>query len=155
MHTLSGLLHADHRVPSLDYETILKASLWLTKDVRECEKLFRQAVFNVLTHNRDDHAKNFSFLMDENGKWQLSPAYDLIFSSGPAGEHCTTLMGEGKHFTLQHFLKLATSVSIPQENAIEIINQVKAATTQWNTFAKQASVSLKSMNMIQAILSTT
>jgi len=64
IHSISGLLHADHRIPSLDYETILKATLWLTKDVRECEKQFRVAVFNVLTHNRDDHAKNFSFLID-------------------------------------------------------------------------------------------
>lgn len=68
MHTISGLLHADHRIPNLDYETIIKASLWLTKDIREGEKQFRTAVFNALTHNRDDHAKNFSFLMNETGQ---------------------------------------------------------------------------------------
>ena len=62
MHTVSGLLHADHRFPSLDYETLMKATLWLTKDIREGEKLLRLAAFNVFAHNRDDHAKNFSFL---------------------------------------------------------------------------------------------
>lgn len=55
-------------------------------------KMFRLAAFNVLAHNRDDHAKNFTFLMDSNGLWRLSPAYDLIFSSGPRGEQ--SMMGE-------------------------------------------------------------
>ncbi len=63
MHTISGLLHANHQKPSLYYETILKTTLWLTKSITECEKQFRAAVFNVLSHNCDDDAKNFSFLM--------------------------------------------------------------------------------------------
>ena len=67
VHTVSGLLHADHRIPCLDYETIMKTTFWLTKDIRECEKQFRNVVFNVLAHNRDDHAKNFSYLMGANG----------------------------------------------------------------------------------------
>ena len=96
MHTVSGLLHADHRLPSLDYETIMMMTMRLTKSTEECEKQFRQCVFNVFAHNRDDHAKNFSFLMDEYGQWKVSLAYDLTFSSGPAGEHCTTVMGEGR-----------------------------------------------------------
>ena len=48
----------------------MKASMWITRDVQECEVLFRNSVFNVLTHNRDYHAKNFSFIMDEKGGWQ-------------------------------------------------------------------------------------
>ena len=76
MHSLSGLLHADYRLPSLDYRDVLKATLLLTKDMREVRKMFLLAIFNVLTHNRDDHAKNFSFIMDEQHRWHLSPAYD-------------------------------------------------------------------------------
>jgi len=117
MHTVSGLLHVDHSIPSLDYETIMKATLWLTKDAREGEKQFRVAVFNILAHNRDDHAKNFSFLMDEKGVWQVSPAYDLTFSSGPSGEHCTTVMGEGKNLTIAHIVKLAEISGIIQSFA--------------------------------------
>lgn len=67
MHTLSGLLHADHRIPSLDYQAVMKATYLLTKNTCENEKQFRNIVFNVFAHNRDDHAKNFSFLMDEKG----------------------------------------------------------------------------------------
>ena len=152
MHTVSGLLHADHRLPSLDYETILKVTWWLTRDIRECEKQFRQAAFNVFAHNRDDHAKNFSFLMDENGVWRVSPAYDLIFSSGPAGEHATTVMHEGKNPTTSHLLKLASLVSIPKDRATQILQQVKEAVSKWSHFAKIAHVSAASARNIQAVL---
>ena len=152
MHTVSGLLHADHRLPSLDYETLLKVTWWLTKDIRECEKQFRHAAFNVFAHNRDDHSKNFSFLMDENGMWRVSPAYDLIFSSGPNGEHSTTIMREGKKPGTSHLLKLASIVSIKEKRAIEILDQVKEAVSNWNEFAKIAHVSPKSSRIIQSTL---
>ncbi|MSP53388.1 MAG: type II toxin-antitoxin system HipA family toxin [Gammaproteobacteria bacterium] len=152
MHTVSGLLHADHRLPSLDYEMLMKATSWLTKDVRECEKQFRQTVFNILAHNRDDHAKNFSFLMDDQGTWQVSPAYDLVFSSGPAAEHSTSIMGEGRNPKLTHIMKLADVGSIKKEKALEIIEQVRDAIARWNEFAKDANVTAQSTNKISNVL---
>ncbi len=149
MHTISGLLHADHRFPSLDYETIMRATLYLNKDSQACERQFRAAVFNVLSHNRDDHAKNFSFLMDEKGIWQVSPAYDLTFSSGPNGEHCSTIMGEGKSPKISHLLKLATASGLKAQKALEIIEEVKEATSKWKIFATEAGVHSSSLNMIQ------
>jgi len=141
MHTIAGILHADHREPSLDYESIMKATLYLTKDIRQCEIQFRNAVFNILSHNRDDHSKNFSFLMDQQGHWTVSPAYDLTFSSGPSGEHSTMIMGEGKSPTKAHLLRLASTCNIKQDIALEIINQVLAATEQWDAFASEVGVS--------------
>jgi len=141
MHTIAGLLHADHRESSLDYESIMKATLYLTKDIRQCEVQFRNAVFNVFSHNRDDHSKNFSFLMDVQGKWTVSPAYDLTFSSGPSGEHSTMIMGEGKSPTKAHFLKLAGTCNIKQDKALEIIHQVLSATQKWDAFAGKVGVS--------------
>jgi serine/threonine-protein kinase HipA len=141
MHTIAGLLHADHREPSLDYESIMKATLSVTKDIRQCAIQFRNAVFNVLSHNRDDHSKNFSFLMDANGLWTVSPAYDLTFSSGPAGEHSTMMMGEGKHPTKGHLLKLANTCNIKKDKALEIIHQVVAATEKWDALACEVGVS--------------
>lgn len=152
MHTVSGLLHVDHRYPSLDYETIMKVTLWLTKDIREAEKLFRYAAFNVFSHNRDDHAKNFSFLMDEKGIWHLSPAYDLTFSSGPGGEHCTTIMGEGKNPGIVDLLKLAQIAGIKQQRAMELINHIKDVVSKWSGFAKEARVTSRSIQNIQAFL---
>ncbi len=152
MHTISGLIHADHRVPTLDYEILLKATLHLTKDVQECEKQFRQMVFNIFAHNRDDHAKNFSFLMGADGKWKVSPAYDLTFSSGPMGQHCTTILGEGKNPSVAHILKLAEMVSIKPKRALEIVDEVKGAVSKWGRFAEKAGVGKRSAKIIQSNL---
>lgn len=141
MHTMEGLLHADHRGLSLDYESILKATLYLTKDVRQCEVQFRNAVFNVLSHNRDDHSKNFSFLMNADGAWTVSPAYDLTFSSGPGGEHSTMILGEGKNPTQAHLLKLASVGHLQRDKALEILHQVLVATGKWYGCASEAGVS--------------
>lgn len=95
MHTASGLLYASHRFPSLDYIDLIKATLALTKNMEEVYKMFRLMVFNILTGNKDDHAKNFSFLLDA-GIWRLSPAYDLVYNSGFNGNHSTTIAGKGQ-----------------------------------------------------------
>lgn len=95
MLSLAALLDADYRLPALDYETVLLATARLTGDYRETLKAFERCVFNVLTHNRDDHAKNFAFRRDADGRWRLSPAFDLSFSDGPGGQHSTSVAGEG------------------------------------------------------------
>ncbi len=152
IHTIAGLLHADHREPSLDYATIMKASLYLTNDVRQNETQFRNAVFNVLSHNRDDHSKNFSFMMNEDGTWSISPAYDLTFSSGFAGEHSTMILGEGKNPTKEHLLKLAEVGNIKKEKALAIISQILEAVAKWKTFAANTGVSkLQTKNIENAL----
>lgn len=150
MHTLCGLLHADHRVPSLDYETILRATMHLTKSMPEVEAMFRLAVFNVLTHNRDDHAKNFAFLMESDGTWKAAPAYDLTFSSGPGGEHSTTVMGEGKNPGLKHLQKLGQKMGV--SNTDEIIQQVKLIVSNWGAFAVLAGVTKESRESIGKVI---
>ena len=148
MHTMSGLLHADHRLPALTYETILQVTAQLTRDTQESEKQFRAAAFNVLAHNRDDHAKNFSFVMDLQGRWKVSPAYDLTFSVGPGGEHCALIQGEGKNPTRQHLLKLAASSQIPPQKAGEVLERVRDAIARWPEYASIAGVSKRSSRLI-------
>jgi serine/threonine-protein kinase HipA len=155
MHTVSGLIHADHRFPSLDYESIMKVAMALTKNMQECESQFRNVVFNVFAHNRDDHSKKFSFLMDENDGWRVSPAYDLTFSFGPGGEHCTTIMREGRNPTRQHLEALAKISGIEPKKAIDIINQVKDAVGNWAHFAKEAQVGRESTQHIQKYIKLT
>ena len=152
VHTIAGLLHVDHRAFSLDYETLIRATLWLTRDAYEAQKQFRRAVFNVLAHNRDDHAKNFAFTMNETGIWKVSPAYDLTFSSGPSGEHCTTIMGEGKHPTKSHLMKLASIAGIAEPTAKSIIDEVNSAVSKWKYFAQQSDVSKTSSKQIENAL---
>ena len=148
MHTACGLLHSDFRTPSLDYETLISLTGVLTRDVREVEKMFRLAVFNVLAHNRDDHAKNISFLMDEKGTWALSPAYDLTFSSGPRGEQSTMVMGEGRRPTIDHLRKLGMEASMTRERMDEIMHQTKDSLSQWESLAKEHGVHKNTINLI-------
>ena len=148
-HTVCGALHSDFRTPSLDYEDLLALTGMLTRDVREVEKMFRLAVFNVLAHNRDDHSKNFTFLMSERGEWKLSPAYDLTFSSGPRGEQSTMVMGEGRRPGTEHLEKLGREAKIDEKNVLEIIEQTRAALSKWKTLAKQYSVSKGNINLIR------
>ncbi|MCB1681032.1 MAG: type II toxin-antitoxin system HipA family toxin [Alphaproteobacteria bacterium] len=140
MHTACGLLHSDFRVPSLDYQDLIKATMALTRDIREAQKMYRLAVFNVLSYNRDDHTKNFSYLMDESGQWRLAPAYDLTFSSGPGGEQSTMVMEEKKNPCIEHLLKLAPLADLSTEEAHAIIEKTREALSQWDTLAKEAGV---------------
>lgn len=107
MMSLSAYLEVDHRLPALDYEAVLLATLQITGDQREVIKAFERCVLNVLLHNRDDHSRNFAFLMNPQGRWQLSPIFDLTYSFGPGGEHSTSVAGHGKDITCAHLLQVA------------------------------------------------
>ncbi len=150
MHSLSGLLHSDHRNPCIDYKDILRATMLLTKDYEQCLVQFKHCAFNVLSHNRDDHSKNFAFLMDSSGKWKVSPAYDITFSSGPFGEHCSMIMGEGKNPAYKHLVALAANFNIIPADAKKIIDEVQSSINNWPIHAKNAGVSHNSLNLVKA-----
>ena len=152
MHSLSGLIHADHQLPSLDYQDALRVTLSLTRNMREVTKMFRLAAFNVGAHNRDDHSKNFSFLMDEQGSWRVSPAYDLTFSYGPGGEHCTMIMGEGRNPGRMQLIVLADKFGIPKSTTNEILDQVFESVSKWTTFADEAGVTKASIKAIKSAI---
>lgn len=149
MHTVCGLLHSDFRSPSLDYEDLLALTSMLTRDIQNVENMFRQAVFNVLSHNRDDHAKNFSFLMDASGEWKLSPAYDLTFSSGPGGEQSTMVLGSGKKISRDDLIQLGLRAKLDSTIIKEIIDQTQAALSQWRVLANENNVSRANIKMIE------
>lgn len=118
MVSVSGLLETSHRLPNLDYNILMKLTLELTKNYQDIEQLYRLLCFNVFAHNRDDHSKNFSFLYDESKKeWQLSPAYDLTYSSSFNGEHATTINGEGKNPSLEDIINVAKNIGIKEKQA--------------------------------------
>jgi len=127
--TLASFMHADYRSPSMDYDGVLGATGWLTKNVNEIVMAYRLAVFNVVSGNKDDHIKNFSFMMDAN--WRLSPAYDLTLSDD-LREHTTSMMGSGLP-TKKEMDKLASMHGIT--NAAEIQCQVREALSQWRVMS--------------------
>ena len=149
-HTACGLLHSDFRIPALDYRDLVSLTGGLTRDVREVKKLFQIAVFNVLSHNRDDHSKNFSFLMNSFGEWKLSPAYDLTFSSGPRGEQSTMVMGEGRQPTIDNLEQLGQQAQLSKETIFEIIERTREAISRWPILASEYGVLRKNVRLIGA-----
>jgi serine/threonine-protein kinase HipA len=146
MHSLGGLIHADHRSPSVDYEMVLRVTLALTRNIKDAERAYALACFNVLAHNRDDHVKNFSFLLNDKNEWILSPAYDLVFSYGPGGEQSMLVMGEGKNPGIAQLLALGKQHGL--KNSPAILAEVKRAVADWPRYARQADVSRKSTKEI-------
>lgn len=124
IHTLAGLLDIDFRIPSLDYLQYLRCVRMLTQSQPSVEEGFKHAVFNVIFNNKDDHSKNFSFMMSDAGNWSLAPVYDLAYNSGMNGYHQMDIAGEARHPTLSHLLKLAKLADIKQNKAQAIIDQV-------------------------------
>ena len=152
VHSASGLLYADIRIPALDYTDLIQLTRFLTRDQRECKNLFVLAVFNVLAHNRDDHARQFSFIMQRNGTWQLAPAYDLTWSPGPGGEHSSSVLGHGKDIRRSHLMALSKKADIEAQDAARIIERTETAIDRWDTYAAGYGVSKTSATMIDAAL---
>ena len=124
MISVSGLLETSHRIPALDYEALLRLTLNLTKDYSEVWKMFRLMCFNVFAHNRDDHSRNFSFIF-EDGRWRLSPAYDLTYSNSIGGEHATCVHGNGRSPDISDILAVAGIMELPAEKAKETAESIR------------------------------
>ncbi|MEZ4450145.1 MAG: type II toxin-antitoxin system HipA family toxin [Nannocystaceae bacterium] len=138
VHSLAGLLHADYRLPNLDYEDLLRVALALTRNHQSARECLRRAIFNLLAHNRDDHGKNASFLIGPDGGWTLAPAYDLILAEGPGGEHTMTYHGEGRRPTGAQVERMAARASIDGDDARGILDEVRAGLGRWSREARAA-----------------
>lgn len=136
MQSLAAFTGADYRSPGvLDYVGFLRATQMCTNDVREMAAAFKRAVFNVVFNNRDDHPKNFSYLMSQNGQWRLAPAYDVTFCEGPGGYHQMDVMGEALAISRKHMLRLAEEAEVPQDMAGRIIDDICEVASQFAAIA--------------------
>lgn len=130
MHSLCGITHVDYKIKqALDYEDLFAVVQRVTKDQRQVADAFRRMVFNVVGRNHDDHTKNFAFLMDKQGQWTLSPAYDLSYANNPksewAAQHLTTVNGQSINPTRNDMLRLAKAFDIKYAN--DVIDEVEEA----------------------------
>lgn len=150
-HTASGLMHDNFRMSTMDYGHLMDCAFRLERHVKAYEKIFRLAAFNVYSHNRDDHSKNFSFLMNGKGEWQFAPAYDLTFSNSAYGFHSTMIAGESQNPGRKQLMKLADHFGL--KNAGIIIEEVQDAINQWPTIARECGVSNDIIQNIQKAVS--
>lgn len=151
MQTLAALY------PEADsYERLL----WVCRKMRlselDSEEVFRRMVFNILANNTDDHNKNFSFLMDEQGRWSLSPAYDLtyIFNTGgflPETRHCLMIRGKYDGITFEDVMALAAENGI--RKAENIISEVGKAVMEFRAIAEKNGVKEQWISAVEKTLS--
>ena len=94
MQSLAALAHLDYNQPGANsYEQAFQAIRALGLPHEAAEQQFRRMVFNVVARNQDDHVKNIAFLMDRDGRWSLSPAFDMVYAhnrpaAGPRSTRC-------------------------------------------------------------------
>lgn len=140
MATAAGLLEAYPEYSQhLGYDDIIRLTRHVTGDVRDVEELVRRAVFNVVAHNRDDHARNIAYLWTPSSGWRLAPAYDLTHSMGPRpghvdagpGEHYLDVAGKGKDITRQDLAGLTKAAGLKLVVVEEMIDSALAAVAEW------------------------
>ena len=134
------------------YEQALMIMRKIKLSKKEQLQLYRRMVFNVIARNQDDHTKNIAFLMNQEGEWSLSPAFDMTYSHNPAGQwtdqHQMTVNGKRDHFTEEDLLNVAASSDL--KGAKDVIQEVMDAVKQWPDFAAQAGVDDKRVKSIAA-----
>lgn len=139
------------------YEKLLMVCRKMRLSESTQTEIFRRMVFNYLANNTDDHNKNFSFLMDENGRWRLSPAYDMtyIFNTGgylPETTHCLTMSGKSSGWTKNDALALAKENGIRKPEAI--IGEVAEAIKRFRLFAEKYHVHERWIGAIEQTLNS-
>ncbi len=143
MQTLCGIAHYDFRLlHGYSYEQAFNVMRTLRLPYSQAREMYRRLVFNVVARNQDDHTKNISFLMDESGKWRLSPAYDMGYAYNPQGAwtsaHQMSVNGKFKDITRADLLEIASRNSIT--NANEIIDEICEVVAEWPILARECEV---------------
>lgn len=153
MQTLCGIAHYDYRLHrAYSYEQAFNVMRALKLPYSQAQEMFRRMVFNVIVRNQDDHTKNISFLMGENGVWRLSPAYDMGYSYNPNGgwtaTHQMSINGKFDDITRKDLLECGAKNNI--KNASLIIDEVCEIASQWPTMAKECDVPQSMIDDIKA-----
>ncbi len=146
MQTLNGLAHVSYKKPGeYSYAELFALARKLKLGASEAEQLFRRMVFNVIARNHDDHSKNFAFLLNEENKWALAPAYDIAYSYKPGSpwvnSHWMTLNGKRDNFTLDDFLSFSKVSPLFKPLKVKsIVEEVIEAVSGWRQLAREHDV---------------
>jgi serine/threonine-protein kinase HipA len=152
MQTLCGIAHYDYRIHrAYSYEQALGVMRALRLPYSAATEMFRRMVFNVVVRNQDDHTKNISFLMDENGKWRLSPAYDMGYAYNPNGgwtaTHQMSINGKFDGISREDLIVCARQNNI--KDAETIIDEVREAASRWPQIAKACGIPQEMVDRIK------
>jgi len=140
MHTLAAMINADFRIPDADYGLLMKVTSHVTKSHADMCEVLRRMIFNILSGNRDDHTKNFSFLMTPEGSWSLSPVYDVTFNTGVNGHHSMSIMGHGQKVPYAAIQKIADSIPLKKTQLNLMIDEIAESLSQWKKLAEDHNI---------------
>ena len=143
MQTLCGIAHYDYRLHrAYSYEQAFNVMRALRLPYSAAQEMFRRMVFNVVVRNQDDHTKNISFLMDEDGQWRLSPAYDMGYAYNPQGgwtaTHQMSVNGKFDGITRDDLLAFARQNNI--KDASSMIDGICEKASHWPELAEECGV---------------
>ena len=155
MQTLGALAGIDYRVQKASsYETLFRVMKMLKLSYNQFEQQYRRALFNIIARNHDDHVKNFSFLMNEEGKWRISPAYDITYQYKDGGAwtnvHQSSIRGKFDNFTRNDLLSFGKSFGIKKAN--HILEEIITAVNQWSKIAKEMDIPKNKIESIRSNL---
>lgn len=144
MQSLCALAHYDFNAAGeYGYEQALAVIQQMNLGHPAMQEMFRRMAFNVVARNQDDHTRNIAFLMDKDGVWQLSPAFDVVWAYNSSGlwtnRHQMSISGKRDDFTRTDLLSVSGQFGI--RGASDILDQVIDTVSQWTTYAKDADVS--------------
>ena len=140
VHSYAGLGHLDFSDNDLDYMDLLETTYDLTKNQEHVVEQFRRMVFNVMAHCRDDHAKNFSFML-KGGDWQITPAYDVIFSNNIyARNYMLVDQKASDELNRADLERVGEKLSISRHDVSSILERIEAAIARWSRLAKDVGV---------------
>ena len=157
MQTLCGIAHYDYKMlRAYSYEQAFQVMRQMRLPYIQAEEMFRRMVFNVVARNQDDHTKNISFLMDKNGIWRLSPAYDVSWSYNPKGmwtsQHQMSINNKWTDITMDDLLTVASAMSIKKPRVI--IEKVIDVVAHWPDYAIPLEIPSETVAIINSTLIT-
>lgn len=137
------------------YEKLLTVCRRLHLPESDCQEVFRRMVFNILANNTDDHNKNFSFIMSEDGTWQLAPAYDLTYvldlgGNLPNENHCLFMRAQLRSFSREDAVAFAHDNGIQRPDAI--IREVAEALKQFRPTAEKNGVGARWVGRVESTI---
>ena len=157
MQSLCALAHFDYNMAgAYSYEQALLVMRQLELPMADIEQQFRRMVFNIVARNQDDHVKNIAFLMNKQGQWSLSPAFDVTYSFNPDGawtaKHQMSVNGKRDGFTVEDIKTCGKTAGLKRGRAEAILSEVVGVVSDWNRFAEDAGVDRNQRKQIGKVL---
>lgn len=154
MQSLGAMRHFDYNQAGVyAYEQAIETIQLLSLPAEDTEQQVRRTYFNILARNHDDHVKNIAFLMDKQGQWRLSPAFDMAYSYNPSGDwtsrHQMSLNGKRDNFHDEDLITFAKAAGLKKAKATTLLREVAESIANWRRYAAQAEVSQHDIKRIE------